>query len=327
MTSLKSKRVLVIAPRFFGYDQEIVAEVKRRDAEVWFVPDRPFRSAFMIAMAKVATTPILTVADSYYERAIRDLRGVAFDVVLVVNGQTLSPLTMRRFRSAFPNARFVLWAWDSVRNRPAILRNRPFFDVCASFDPDDAETYGLRFRPSFFSPGFEREAETHPTYDLSFIGTAHTDRYAVVRRVQSTLPKRAEAFWHLYLQAPWVFWYYRATKPAFRDASRSDFRFAPLSRTEVESIFFKSRAILEIEHPEQRGLTMRTFEAIAANKKLITTNPRIREYAFYHPSNVHVIDRASPEIPEDFLAADFVPVGEEFYARYRISAWLDELLA
>jgi hypothetical protein len=323
---LHGKRALVIAPEFFGYNVEIVNEVKRRGAEVYFVPDRPFRSAVMIAAAKVLPAPILVLADRYYEAQIAALRDLVFDLVLVVNGQTLSTETLARLRRTFPRALFVLWAWDSVRNRPSILRNKPFFDVAASFDPQDAASYGFRFRPSFYAPGFERRSDATPRYDLSFIGTAHTDRYAVVQRVRARLPEDAVAFWHLYLQAPWVYWYYRATNPAFRPAPMSEFRFRPLPRPSVESVFFDSKTILEIEHPEQRGLTMRTFEAIAAGKKLVTTNPRIQEYSFYHRSNIHVIDRGDPEIPAEFLAADFVPTNDGFRRRYCLGAWLDDLL-
>ena len=42
-------------------------------------------------------------------------------------------------------------------------------------------------------------------------------------------------------------------------------------------------AVLDIEHPKQVGLTMRTFEVLASGRKLITTNRSIINHEFYDP--------------------------------------------
>jgi hypothetical protein len=133
-------------------------------------------------------------------------------------------------------------------------------------------------------------------------------------------------YWYLFLQAPWVFYAYKITNPAFRHARISAFRFSPLPKSKVQEVFFKSLSILDIEHPQQTGLTMRTFETIGANKKLVTTNQRIREYDFFDSRNICVIDRKSPQLPIDFLNLPYKPLPGSLYNKYRLSSWTEEVL-
>jgi hypothetical protein len=85
------------------------------------------------------------------------------------------------------------------------------------------------------------------------------------------------------------------------------------------------KAILDIEHPNQRGLTMRTFETMGAQKKLVTTNALIAEYDFFDTSNICILDRKNPKIPKDFLESPLVPLAPDIYRRYSIEGWLDEI--
>jgi hypothetical protein len=229
-------------------------------------------------------------------------------------------------RHEFPTARFILYMWDSIANRQSVVENLSSFDACFSFDPVASRQFGMTLRPLFFSRGFEARDRKNVDYQLSFVGTGHTDRFAVVSAVDSSLPPSVTRMWYLYLQAPWVFYAYKISNPDFRGAPMSSFRFEPLAKQSVQDIFFRSHAVLDIEHTLQSGLTMRTFEAMGASKKLVTTNPHIRDYDFYNPDNVCVIDRKAAQVPAAFLDSPYVPISDELYGKYRLEGWLDELL-
>ncbi|MEK5777604.1 lipopolysaccharide biosynthesis protein, partial [Acinetobacter nosocomialis] len=68
---------------------------------------------------------------------------------------------------------------------------------------------------------------------------------------------------------------------------------------EIVELYAKSNIILDISHPGQSGLTMRTFEAIGAGKKLITTNTNIKEYPFYNANNIFIISRDELVLEKD----------------------------
>ena len=326
MRRLDGKRVLLVAPRFFGYERDIRNELERRGALVDWLPDRPFDTPLMTALTRLKTQWVLPAADLLYRRLLSQMGTTHYDTILVVNGQTLSTKMLRTLRSSFPAAKFVLYMWDSMDNRRGVVGNLPLFDATYSFDPQSARHYGMRLRPLFFSKGFERPPHDDFKYNLSFVGTAHTDRYAVVSQLRRALPPGLSSYWYLFLQAPWVYHAYRLSNPAMREARRDEFQFVPLDKTKLQSVFSCSRAIVDIEHPRQRGLTMRTFETMGSHKKLITTNAQVRDYDFFNKDNICVVDRAAPRVTNAFLESPFVPVPSELYQRYSIEGWVDEVL-
>lgn len=50
---------------------------------------------------------------------------------------------------------------------------------------------------------------------------------------------------------------------------------------------------------------MRTFEALAMNTKLITSNINVAEYEFFTPNNIFIVDSNTSEIPLSFFSTPF----------------------
>lgn len=324
--SLQGKKILYIAPRFFGYEEEIRDELIRRGAQVDFLLDRPFDTPMLKALTRLNRSLVVKAADNYYATELNAFRASCYDYVFVVNGQTLSSKTLSNWKAQFPTAIFILYMWDSFGNRKSAINNLKFFDRVFTFDKEDAAQYSLHFRPLFFSAGFEKSQGGQVEWDISFIGTAHTDRAAVVKKLSGAIPSVARQYFYLYLQARWVFWFYRLTNSSFSNSSISEFKFDSIDKRTVQSIFSSSACILDIEHPKQTGLTMRTLETLGARKKLITTNKNVVEYDFFDERNICVIDRSNPRVPSGFLTEPYFPVPPYIYGRYRLEGWMDEIL-
>ena len=322
---LGGARILLTAPRFFGYDQEILAELQRRGAKVDFFADRPFDSALMHAAARFSRKAVLKRTESEYRRTLAGFAPGRYDYVFVLNGQTLPPALLAELREAHSDATFLFYTWDAIANRPNVRELLPFFDRTYSFEPEAALAHGMRFRPLFFAPRFGEEREVEERYDISFIGTAHTDRYRVLKAVDTALPPGTRRYWFLYLQARWVLAAYRLTNPAFRGAQARDFRFDTLGPDEGAQVFWESRAVLDIEHPAQTGLTIRTFETMGAGKKLVSTNRNLARYAFHDEARFSLIDRDNPVIDEGFLDRPATPMDESVRSRYSVAGWIDEI--
>ena len=325
-TQLAGKFVLLIAPRFFGYEEDIAAELRRRGAFIDVLHDRPFSTPVMKAVTRTAPKLVMKMVDRLYLKTLSDVNPGYYNIILVVNGQTLSGVMLQRLRAMFPSAQYILYMWDSFRNRRSAIENLRYFDTLFSFDPDCAREYGMKWRPMFFSRERPNKSNARAKFDLSFIGTAHTDRFAVVSALTKYLGKEITFYRYMYLQAPWVYYAYRVTNPAFVGASIDGFHFIPLSRAEMVSVLFDSEAILEIEHPMQNGLTVRAFEAMGASRKLVTTNAHIRNYDFYNPNNICVIDRRNPVIPRSFFGTEYQSIHPNVYRKYSIVAWMDDIL-
>ena len=324
--NLAGKRVLMIAPKFFGYEKDILGELARRGAEVDFLRDRPFDSPLMIAATRFARPAIMSGVNRHYREQLAAFGRSSYDLIFVVNGQTVSQELLVDLRATYPTAPFILYLWDSIANRQSTRHNLVHFDRVFTFDTQDAASFNLQLRPLFFSPGFESSSSDEHDIDISFIGTAHTDRAKIVGDVDRSLPSDINRYWYLYLQAPWVFTAYKVTNPTFRRAKINQFSFDPLARDTVRSVFARSKAVLDIEHPKQIGLTMRTFETFGSSKKLLTTNKRVHNCDFYNPANILVLDRADAKVPREFLLSPYVQPDPELYRKYSLVGWADEVL-
>lgn len=326
MQELLGKTVLFIGPPFFGYEKDIASELRNQGAQVDFLPDRPFISPVMKAVTRFRRDWILPLADKFFLDSVEAFGRKHYDLIFAVQGEGLSVKTLTKMRALFPNASLVWYLWDSLRNKKSLIPNLSAFDECHTFDAADGKSYGMNFRPLFFSSGFSREATQNFKHHLSFIGTAHSDRFRIVSNMIAALPEQTKFYWYLYLQAPWVFWAQKLGNPAYRGASISNFRFDPMSKHEVQSVFFDSLAILDIEHPRQTGLTMRTFETMGASKKLVTTNALVKDTDFYNPENILVIERNGvPDIPDAFLHTPYVPPTDAIYQKYSLDGWLRDV--
>lgn len=326
---LKNKKILLICPIFFGYEYSIKDTLIEAGASVHHLSDRPYKNQLLRALTNTfpAVSQYLT-EHFYYRKHLKRATEVVFDYVLVINGQTCSGSLIQWLRKSCSQAKFLLYFWDSVANRPDSLTLARCFDKVFTFDPADSKRNNWIFRPLFFTAdyAFPTQAKEHK-YGLSFIATAHTDRFSVSRKVFQQVEKNFRVFKYLYLQAPWVYFAYKITSKTVSDASFGDFNFAPLDKKNIRQVFDDSLCVLDIEHPKQLGLTIRTFEALGAGKKLLTTNQSVRDYDFYNAQNILTIDRNSPFIPLDFLNTPYVPIPEAIYAKYSIDGWLHEIFS
>lgn len=331
MATLQGKSILFIGPVFFGYEKEIANELIAQGAAVDFLPDRPFASPFAKAVMRFKRSWVLPLADKFFMESVKGFARRHYDMVFVVQGEGLSLPVLKFFRSSFPRAKLIWYLWDSLKNKPALKPNLTAFDECFTFDASDANTYGMNFRPLFFTANFNNSdtsaVEARHKYDLSFVGTAHSDRYAIAAAVAKAMPLQTNFYRYLYLQAPWVYWWFKFSNPGFKSAHRGEFTSVALSQKEVQQVFFDSFAVLDVEHPRQAGLTMRTFEAMGAQKKLITTNKNVIDTDFFDAQNILVIDRLQvSKIPEAFFQSPYVPRQAELVQKYALSGWLRDVV-
>jgi len=162
--------------------------------------------------------------------------------------------------------------------------------------------------------------------DLLFFGTAHGDRYPVLKSLSDALASNIRFEIVLYLPSQAIYAVRRVLDPRLWSARRSEFIFSPLSKGDIQSLVARARAVVDIERSVQAGLTMRSVEALGAGRKLVTTNRRVLDADFFNPNNVAVIDRRSPELPARFLERPYAPPRPDILHRYSLSGWVQEVL-
>ncbi len=330
ITDITGKKVLFFSPAFFKYENMIADKMREMGAEVDMYDVRSVTSALDRALLKVSPAIFKRRSQRYYEDIIEKHNGKDYDYILIVKCDMTPVNILERFRTEYPNAKLCLNLWDSVDNIPGVTDKFKYFDTLHSFDPNDCEKYPkLKFRPLFFGDQFRKEwHEGDYKYDISFLGTIHSDRYAVIKQVQKIAEERGlRCYWFLYLQSKFIYKFYKMTKREFGGVLESTFSFDKMSAADIAKIVDESRIILDIQHPKQTGLTIRTIEMIGMNKKLITTNASIKKYDFYYQNNVAVVDREHVEIPESFLRSPYTELPDDVYEKYSLKSWILEVLS
>ena len=85
------------------------------------------------------------------------------------------------------------------------------------------------------------------------------------------------------------------------------------------------RQILDIPKTNQTGLTLRVLEALYFNKKIISTNSELKNYDFYHPNNILVLDD-SLKVDISFFDSPYVPVDNNTLGKYTAESWIRTLV-
>lgn len=322
--------ILLISPKFFDYDTRLKAELERKGFNVTLLPDRPFKSHIIKGIATLFPVLFGSLLKSYYRNFLIADR-TKYDLLLAINAQTVPPQFFAELKEKFPSIKSSLYVWDSIENRPNLIRIFPYFDKISSFDRQDCINHDIFYRPLFFIPQnysmFEEAQNSDFDFDMGLVATAHSDRYSVLQNIKMALPSNFRFYDYLYIKSFFVFLYFKIFFLSdYKGAKMGDFELNPLPYDSLVENLSKCFAILDIHHPHQNGLTMRTIEILALKRKLITTNANIKYEPFYNPNNILIIDRLSPNIPQSFFETPYQSVPENVLNHYSCAAFINDIL-
>jgi len=328
--NLNRKRILFFAPAFFGYELKIKDKMEQMGAVVDFYDERSISKSYEKALLKISPKIFGYKTAKYYRQIIEQNKGNLYDYIFVIKCEMMSLETIRQLKHFSPNAVFCLYLYDALKNVKGVAHKINEFDRAFSFDSGDVKNNGkLIFRPLFFLDCYRKDIrdDNQYKYAISFIGTIHSDRYSIIKNVKKIYEdKNLDSFFFCYLQSNFIYRFYKFTKKEFRNTQKTDFEFAKIESSLIAKVIDESRAVLDIQHPKQTGLTMRTIEMLGMNKKLITTNKEIVEYDFYNPNNILVVDRSAVCIHDSFLHQPYQNVDKATYERYSIESWIGDIL-
>ena len=117
--------------------------------------------------------------------------------------------------------------------------------------------------------------------------------------------------------------------PETRFEKNKDPRYGePIPYDEICKLIARSRAILNVALPGQEGHTIRDTEAIWNNVKLITTNQKTAQRAYYNPANILVVSEETVSAQQiiDFLNTPFEDYPEAVQQDCTQVAWVKEII-
>lgn len=324
MSFLIGKKILLLYARFFEYDTIVKSKLQELGAVVDLYDARANINSIGKALLKKTDKFYKKKQLRFHKKICQKRKTIDYDFIFT--NENLSFEVLKGYRETFPNAKLVLYLDDSVENLRNVNTTFSCYDKVLSFDRFDSQKYNILFRPLFFNDVIKgyKSKDSIIENDICFVGTAHSDRLKIINLLIEAYPQRKFNL-YIYLQSWFMYFYYRLKNKDYRGHKFSFFKYKKITMPEVASLMSKSKTILDIQHPKQSGLTMRTIETIGMGKKLITTNQDIVNYDFYNPGNILIIDRDNPSINESFFEQQYLELDMKIYQKYSIDSWVKDV--
>jgi hypothetical protein len=329
--SLNGKRILFFSPKFLGYDEVIKNELERRGAGVSLYDERPSSNSVVKALIRVNPKLLESFSRKYFSDIFAKENNKFFDYIFIIKGEAISPQVIGLMKKYFKKSKLIFYSWDSLKNVKYTDTKIHLFDKAFSFDRDDCEKYqNVNYLPLFFSPSYSSPEDSHhpKSIDLIFIASLHSDRYKVLKRILANvafIKPDFSAYSFLFYSSKLFFLLRKLLDRNFLNVPYSQVKWTPLSQDDVVRKIHDANIIIDINHPKQSGLTMRTIESVALKKKLITTNASIRHERFYDEANILIIDRNKPAITKDFIFSPYKEIDKIIISEYSVETWVSNI--
>lgn len=224
-----------------------------------------------------------------------------YDILFVIDGQSIHPVIFTILKKRNPNLKSFNYLYDTTTGVYQFNKYFHLFDKVYTFDLAESRKYRINHLPIYWvKPTSLGNGNAHyklfglgrynkSRYDLfkylnDVVGEIDGESYIKVQVVKTNLLKNkikeylSKCLGLSPVDVPTQFY---KNKLATCDS------FTPL---EFRKLIYCSDTIIDTSAPHQDGLTARFMWALGAEKKIITSNPAVREYDFFTNSQIFVIE-------------------------------------
>ncbi|SFN77808.1 hypothetical protein SAMN04487831_103254 [Pseudobutyrivibrio sp. UC1225] len=349
MNNLRDKNILIIMPQFYSYQTKMREDLEARGAHPHFYNEEPEKTKFLILKNIGDLFHNEHVFDGFNRKLkkqiLAEMPAEGYDYLLVIRGNVLTEQTIHELKNKAlkSSGKSVYYAWDSFENMRHKGEIGRLFDWRGTFDSVDAKESELGYElvPLFYSDEFDGgklEQSTEYKYDYVSVSAFFPFRYRYFKAFKKANPDKKMCL-KLYLN-PSVYRGKKLKDPKLvKDLDMDIISFEPFKPEEIRDMCKNSKAILDLAHEQQQGLTMRTMETLGIKRKLVTNNIYLRDYEFYNETNDLILtDLAAKADKAEHTGdySDFVLPGDEWLdkpylenedvrQKYSIHSWIDNL--
>lgn len=340
------KNVLLIAPEWVNLHQDIIKGLESMGYNVEFIPENSFKGdPFRVKKRGRDMSPDKADATkTAYWKLHLGKTSTTFDHLLVIDGQGVNQYLFTELKRRNPKVFFVNYLYDTTYSYYHFEESFHFYDKVFSFDKKDAAQHQIGFLPIYWTDNSNNKKDGK-TYEIFGFGAYSDNRYRLYRQIR-TIAEDMKKSYFIKLYAPHVkhFLLYRIVdvlRPVFGrkrfipySIYSSDYITSELMTTDEFRYYVQSSdVVLDTKVHNQDGLTARFMWALGAGKKIITTNESVKEYDFYTPDQILILnDRELTEqdkiITREFIGKELsIPnKNREKLECYRLENWLKTVL-
>jgi hypothetical protein len=312
---MTSKKVTLIYPFAYGYIDFVVQELQsNKNIKVTDIKTDTIKYTYPNIFVKIwnGITKIFgsNIKKKYFGKKILQQIIEKQDIIFVIRPDMMEASLLKELKQNTKT--FIAYFYDSCKKYPKQLEIAHFFDEIYSYEKDDIEKYHFIETSNFI---YDEKLESEEIkYDI-FNVSSYDSRIDEIDRVSTEL---FDAGFKIYFV---LFWFEKLTYPHL--ISTTEY----LSLKETKKLISQSKAMIDIQRQDQKGLSFRTFESLGYRKKIITTNIAVKNYDFYHPNNILVaeIDNLNPDEIKQFLKLDYVEIPPDIIKKYTVESFTKKI--
>ncbi len=269
--------------------------------------------------------------NQYYLQKINELtkEKPGFDYVLVIKPEEFSEKVLMKLKNCSKN--LVGYIWDGLRPhlKNNLIVSRKYLDRLYSFDSNDISKnpdLNMLFCTNFGVLQKDLMPYESRKWDVFYIGHIG-GRLHYQRRDLKIIDffKKINAIFNIKILYEDQF----SGLINFNEEKLSYIN-QHVSTLETQHQTQYAKIVIDICKPHHIGLSFRFFECLFAESKIITNNKDIKNYDFYNPQNIMVVDyegeALSQETFEGFINQPYVPVDKIYLKKYEVNNWINYLL-
>ncbi|MDR7208986.1 hypothetical protein [Flavobacterium piscis] len=324
---MTKKRVLFIGIGFYDYEDAIIEEFKKQDYKIDYFSGTPPNTFLYRLYSRLKKYQKIESLKEKHSLGIVENLNVKYDLVFIIKGESFSRNAIEILKAKNPNAKYVLYLWDSIRRIKDVNEKLILFDKVYSFDRlDCVENEKFILNPLFFRNEYLNQSnDCIQNNHIYHLGWYHSDRLILIQKIAKYCQENNLKY-EFILFTGYFSYIFQSIFGGQLKNNKSFLTFKPISaKTNFQNIL-NSKVTLDIAHPFQSGLTMRTIELIGAQRKIVTTNEDILNYDFYNPNNILIINRGNPVLEKSFFESEYTPIPNEIISKYSIENWLRRMI-
>lgn len=311
-------KICLISFDYFDYDHAIIVELKRRNIEANHIDISKFKYNYKSFFDK-----ILNFFNKFFlnknikkikmeEDILNHLQNIGHqDSILVIRPDKISKKTHLEIKK-YCN-KYIAYIYDSCERFPVDHLLDKIFDQVFSFDLNDVKKYGFTPITNYI---YQDKKEIEPNKKFKndvFIIISIDERFSLLNTIANYFTRKNINFRFIIVGKKKPKKY---NKTIFY--TKNNF-FAEELENELEN----SRIFLDLIRKNHNGLSFRVFEALAMQRKIITTNQSIKLYDFYNPNNILIIEENNININPEFLTTPYQQLEDAIYEKYTIKNWVN----
>ena len=248
------------------------------------------------------------------------------DYFFVISGGKFSKVFIERLKEKNPKIKTILFLWDKLEYsywEDKIIN----FDYIFSYDRIEALKNNFIFRPTFFIDKCLENIPKKKKYNLYYIGALKEEkRYMFLTQLKKYFEnKKLKNCIKLYAGRKTI----KKLKKSKNNYDKELIISKRISYEENLEILKQSNVVLDIKYKDQNGLSLRIYEALATETKVITDSKDIVNYDFYNENNIKIIENISDieKLELDFFKLPVEKINENIKEYYSVKGFIEDIFS